>query len=132
MRFWVDTNVLVRLVTKSPEDLFYQALALVEEAEAGRLALAVHPIHVAEATYVLRRLYGYTREEIREDLGIVLRLRALEIYDGDRVMRALDIMASRNVDFDDAYLALWASDRGDGVVSFDRDFARLPAQWQRP
>ncbi|GIX48418.1 MAG: ribonuclease VapC [Candidatus Tectimicrobiota bacterium] len=132
MKFWVDTNVLVRLVTKEPAASFRRALALVEEAEAGRLSLAVHPLHVAEATYVLRALYGYCREAIRDDLGVVLRLRALKVYDEGRVRRALEWMAARNVDFDDAYLALWASDRGEGVASFDRDFARLPVQWREP
>jgi predicted nucleic acid-binding protein len=69
---------------------------------------------------------------VREALGIVLRLRALEVFDEDRVMQALDLMAGRDVDFDDAYLALWARERQDGVASFDRAFARLPARWREP
>jgi len=90
------------------------------------------PLHVAEAAYVLRSLYGYSREEVRDDLGVVLRLRALDVWDGDRVLRALELMAARDVDFDDAYLALWAAERGDGVASFDGDFARLPVRWREP
>jgi predicted nucleic acid-binding protein len=133
MRLWVDTNILLRLVTKTPDDLFQRAVRLVAEAEEnGRLTLAAHPLYVAEATYVLRGLYRYTRHEVREALGIVLRLRALEVFDEDYVMRALDLMAERDVDFDDAYLALWARERHDGVASFDRDFARLPVRWREP
>lgn len=132
MNLWLDTNVLVRLASKTPEALFQRALALVERMEASRERLAVHPLHVAEATYVLRSSYGYSREQVRDDLGVVLRLRALEVWDEDRVLRALELMVSRNVDFDDAYLALWAAERGDGVASFDGDFARLPVHWQAP
>ena len=133
MRLWVDTNVLLRLVTKTPDDLFRRAVKLVAEAEEdGRLTLAAHPLHVAETTYVLRSLYHYAPHEVREALGIVLRLRALEIFDEDRVMQALDLMAERNVDFDDAYLALWARERQGGVASFDRDFARLSTRWREP
>ncbi|MCM8750234.1 PIN domain-containing protein [Thermomicrobiaceae bacterium CFH 74404] len=126
MRYWLDTNVLLRLVTKTPPDLFERALALVAQAEFGALSLAVHPLHVAGATYLLRRLYTYTHEEIRRELGIVLRLEALAVHDEEHVLAALDLMAERNVDFDDAYLALWAATCGDGVASFDDDQKKLP------
>lgn len=119
-------------VTKTPPALFERAVALVEEAEAGKLSLAVQPLHVAETTHVLKSLYGYSHEEVRRELGNVLRLRALQVSDEEAVMAAIDLMAERNVDFDDAYLALWAAGRGEGVVSFDRDFARLPAPWLEP
>ncbi len=111
MRYWLDTSVLLRLVTKSPPELFERALALVEQAESGGLSLAVHPLHVAAATNVLRRLYAYTREEIRRELGIVLGLAGLAVHDEDNVLAALDLMAERNVDFDDAYLTRWAAAR---------------------
>jgi len=131
VRYWLDTNVLLRLVTKAPEDLFRKALELVGEAEVGRFSLAVHPLHVAEATYVMKSLYRYSRAQIRQELGTVLRLLALEVSDEEEVLAALDLMAEQNVDFDDAYLALWASRRGEGVASFDQDFARLPVAWRR-
>lgn len=126
MRYWLDTTVLLRLVTKSPPELFERALALVERAEGGGISLAVHPLHVAEATYVLHSVYAFTREEIRRELGIVLGLEALAVYDEDNVLAALDLVAERNVDFHDAYLTCWAAARGDGVASFDRDYGRLP------
>mgnify|MGYP000291884926 CR=1 FL=1 len=132
MRYWLDTNVLLRLVTKTPPDLFERALALVEQAEFGALSLAVHPLHVAGATYVLRRLYTYTHEEIRRELGIVLRLEALAVHDEENVLAALDLMAERNVDFDDAYLALWAATCGDGVASFGDDQKKLPVTFLSP
>ena len=126
MRYWLDTNVLLRLATKGPPELFERALALVEQAESGALSLAVHPLHVAEATYVLRSLYAFTREEIGRELGIVLSLEALTLHDEENVLAALDLMAERNVDFDDACLTCWAAARDDGVASFDRDDGRLP------
>jgi len=132
VRYWLDTNVLLRLVTKTPPDLFERALALVEQAEFGALSLAVHPLHVAGATYVLRRLYTYTHEEIRRELGIVLRLEALAVHDEENVLAALDLMAERNVDFDDAYLALWAATCGDGVASFGDDQKKLPVTFLSP
>jgi predicted nucleic acid-binding protein len=132
VRYWLDTNVLLRLVTKAPEDLFQRALELVEQAEAGRFSLAVNPLHVAEATYVMKSLYRYSRVQVRQELATVLRLLALEVLDEEEVLAALDLMAEQNVDFDDAYLALWVSGRDEGVASFDQDFARLGVLWREP
>ncbi|PZA08040.1 MULTISPECIES: PIN domain-containing protein [unclassified Meiothermus] len=86
---------------------------------------------MAEVTYVMKSLYRYSRVQIRQELGTVLRLVALEVLDEEEVLAALDLMAEQNVDFDDAYLAMWASRRGEGVASFDRDFARLPVAWHQ-
>ncbi len=133
MRSWLDTNVLLRLATKSPPDLFERALALVEQAESGAFSLAIRPLRVAEVTYVLRSLYASTREEIRRELGIVLRLATLAVHDEENVLAALDLMVERNVDFDDTYLALWAAACGDGVASFDETTRsyRLPSSVRR-
>lgn len=119
-------------MTKAPEDLFQRTLEPVEQAEAGRFTLAVNPLQVAEVTYVMKSLYCYSRVQIRQELGTVLRLLALEVLDEEEVLAALNLMAEQNVDFDDAYLALWASRRDEGVVSFGQDFARLGVLWREP
>ncbi len=131
-RLWLDTNVLLRLATGEPVHLFERALQLVERAEAGELVLSVHPLQVAEASFVLGGYYRCSRPEVRDRLRAVLSLRALEVWDEANVQSALELMADRGVDFDDAYLAMWALAHGDGVASFDRDFKKLPASWLEP
>ncbi len=131
-RFWIDTNILLRLATRQPPEMFERAGRLVERAEAGEFSLRVHPMQVAEACFVLAGHYRCSRPEIRERLRTVLSLRALEVWDETNVLAALDLMADRGVDFDDAYLALWAAGGGDGVASFDRDFRKLPARHLEP
>ncbi len=130
--FWVDTNLLLRLATGEPPELFERALRLIERAEAGEFLLAVHPLQVAEACFVLAGYYRRSRPEVRERLGAVLSLRVLQVWDEENVWSALELMATQGVDFDDAYLARWAISRGDGVASFDRDFKKLPAVWLEP
>lgn len=54
------------------------------------------------------------------------------VLDEEKVLATLDPMDEQNVDFDDAYLSLWASRRGEGVVSFGQDFAQLGVLWREP
>lgn len=89
--------------------------------------LSVHPLQVAEACFVLAGYYRCSRSEVRDRPRTVLSLKALDVWDEENVRLALDLMADRGVDFDDAYLAMWAVARGDSVASFDRDFKKLPA-----
>lgn len=131
-RYWVDTNVLLWLATGTPPDLFERALGLIERAEAGEFALAVHPMQVAEACYVLAGFYRQERSEVRRRLEAVLSLRALNVWDEANVRAALERMADRGADFADAYLSLWAAGQGDGIATFDLDFRKLPAPRLEP
>jgi predicted nucleic-acid-binding protein len=50
-----------------------------------------------------------------------------------RVVEALELAASRNVDFLDAVLAVEAAAAQENVCTFDaKDFKRLPGSWVSP
>ncbi len=50
---WVDANVLLRLVTKEPNDLYQRASRLAEQAERREVTLRLSPLVVA-MVWVLR------------------------------------------------------------------------------
>ena len=49
----VDTNILVRLITRYPQEQYAAAAGLLENAEKLGQTVQVHPMHVAEAIFVL-------------------------------------------------------------------------------
>jgi predicted nucleic acid-binding protein len=51
--YWLDTSLLLRLLTGDPPPLAEKALRVFREAEEGRLLLRVRPLVVAEAFYTL-------------------------------------------------------------------------------
>lgn len=51
--YWLDTSLLLRLLTGDPPPLAEKALQVFREAEEERLLLRVHPLVVAEAFYTL-------------------------------------------------------------------------------
>ncbi len=130
--FVLDANVLLRLATRTPEDLYARARGFVKQAEEEGSRLLVHPLHVATAVYVLKGYYAYTPEAIERVLGIVLRLKAIEVLEEDLVFGALRLMAEKRVDFDDAFPALLAGRENATVLSFDRDFKKPGVPWQEP
>lgn len=92
----------------------------------------MHPVVVAETIWVLESFYEYSKAEISGTLVPLLEQPALRVEGARTVVRALGEMAASNVDFADALLAETARSRGEGVVSFDRDFRKLGVEWREP
>ena len=122
---WVDANVLVRFLTKDPATLFRRAQELVRRAETGSVLLRVSTVVVAEVVWILGSYYRLEQRSIADLLRGFLRADGLTVQDGNVVFHALELMAARNVDFVDAYLAAAALRAEEAVASFDEDFERL-------
>ena len=130
--WWVDANVLLRFLTGDPPELAGRASGLLENAERQGVPLRVHPVVVAETVWVLQSFYGYSKGEISGALTALLEQPSLRVEGARVVARALETMASGNVDFADALLAETARSHGGGVASFDRDFRKLGILWREP
>lgn len=92
----------------------------------------MHTVVVAETVWVLDSFYDYSKEDISRALIPLLEQPALRVEGARTVVRALETMAAKNVDFADALLAETARSRGEGVASFDRDFRKLGPEWHEP
>jgi predicted nucleic acid-binding protein len=130
--YWVDANVLLRLITNDPPEMADRATRFVERAEQGEVTLKISSIVVAEVIWVLISFYGYSREQVADVLIAFLTSEGIILESADQVIAAIDRMASVNVDFVDAYLAESARKNNEAVASFDRDFKRLDIDWIEP
>ncbi len=130
--FWVDANVLLRFLTGEPPQLAARALRLMQRAEQGEITLRLSPIVVAEVVWVLSSFYRYSRAQIADILLPLIASDGIALDELQQVTAALNLMASANVDFIDAYLAEVARKTGEIIVSFDRDFKRLGISWIEP
>lgn len=114
----VDTNVIVRYLTRDDAAQFAKADALVRSNDV-RVCTTV----LLETEWVLRRGYSFSRTEIAEALGAFAGLPRVTLEEPALAARALDWM-SRGVDFADA-LHLAKADGCEAFLSFDRRLARL-------
>jgi len=125
---FVDTDVIIRLVTGDDPAKQAAAVALFERVEAGDLSLSAPDTVIADAVYVLAspRLYGRPREEIKDILTTLIRLPGFAVAGKPTVLRALDLYEQTGVDFGDAMLVAAMAEAGERhLYAYDADFDRF-------
>ena len=118
----IDTNVLVRLITRDDGKQTVAAEAFVEKgAWVSHLALA-------ETTWVLSAVYGQDAPSIADAVEMLVNHKSLTIQDSEVVALALDHFRSRpSLGFSDCLLLEAARKAGQlPLGTFDRNLARLP------
>jgi predicted nucleic-acid-binding protein len=113
----LDTNILVRFLTRDDRGQAPRARALIETGAAF-----VPRTVVLETEWVLRTIYRFERRSIAEGFMRLLGLPGLEIEDRPTVTRALEWWG-QGIDFADA-LHLASSARAEAFATFDRRLQR--------
>ncbi|MEO7100470.1 MAG: PIN domain-containing protein [Luteolibacter sp.] len=121
----VDTNVLLRFITGEPADQADQVTHLFEAADGGKVRLAVLPMVLAEAVFVLTGFYQHPRSKTAEVLAHLISCPGFHSSEQQNMLHALKLFGASKLDFVDCYLAAASIRDGRPVVSFDRDFAKL-------
>ncbi|MFM7694328.1 MAG: PIN domain-containing protein [Actinomycetota bacterium] len=122
MSAYLDTNVLIRHITRDDPTLAGRATRLFDRGTA----LILTPVVFLETAFVLRTVYGYPRELVARTLKEVLALPAIAT-DSELLATALQLHVQRGCGLTDAVIAAHALVDGPPVVaSFDRDLDRVP------
>jgi predicted nucleic-acid-binding protein len=116
----VDTNILVRLVTRDDERQAAAAEALVESGDT-----LILPTVVLETEWVLRSRYGLSRRRIADGLATLLGQPGIAVVSGKAVAAALAAYAKGGDFADLLHFALAAEQGATDFVTFDRDFAAV-------
>ncbi|MBI2761959.1 MAG: PIN domain-containing protein [Chloroflexi bacterium] len=125
---FVDTDVIVRLITGDDPVKQTAAEALFRQVANGSLTLRAPDTVIADAVYVLSspNLYRRNRSRVRDQLGYLLRLPNFKVHNKRLLLRALDIFAGTNLDFGDAMLVVTMRRRGSAdLYSYDHDFDHI-------
>lgn len=118
----LDTNVIVRVVTRDDPEQTEAARKLLESAESLWLAKTV----LLETEWVLRHAYRLGRDQIAQTFRKLLGYRPLRVEDRATVVRALDWHRA-GLDLADA-LHLASSSEAAHFATFDRKLARQTEQ----
>ena len=125
---FVDTDVIIRLLTGDDPQKQARAAALFEQMERGEVTLAAPVTVIADCVYVLSspRLYHLPRAEVVALLGALLRLPHFRVDHRQTLQQALEIYAARNFDFGDAFIVASMQQAGSqAVYSYDAGFDRV-------
>jgi predicted nucleic acid-binding protein len=127
----LDTNVILRHVTRDHADHSRRAHQLMQELESGVATARLTEGVLVEAVQVLssKVTYHLPRTDIRTYLANVITMPGVELPDKRRYLRALDrYVAIPALSFVDALLSVYAEDSPTKtVLSFDQEFDRVPS-----
>lgn len=121
----VDSNVLIRFLTRDDEEQYEAAAALLGQAPDRSVFLSL--IVLVEVNWVLLRVYRRPRSEVLSTLDDLMDSRVFAIEERARVIRAISLARSTRADFSDALIALGNETQGcDNTATFDIDALDIP------
>jgi uncharacterized protein len=127
---FLDTNVILRYLTRDDEAKAAACLRLLKRAGDGIEELTSSEAVFTETVYVLEsaRHYRLPRGEIRARLVPVLTLRGLRMANRTALLRALDVYVEYpDLDVEDALAVAHMERHGvTEIVSYDTGFDRVP------
>ena len=105
---FVDANVFLRFLLRDDEKKANAAKRLFGKALNGEILLKTNELVIAEIVWTLESFYKIARQEIEAKVQVILQSEGLEISHSDLLGRALVAYRDLNVDFIDAYNAVWS------------------------
>jgi predicted nucleic acid-binding protein len=125
--------VFLRFLLGDNSNMERQTLLLFQRAEEGEFELHTTHLALAEIAWVLNSYYRLPRARIAYALRQLLGLRSLRLDFKETVSRAVDLYASSNIDYVDAYHVADCQRRGLAVIcSYDHDFDTVGANRIEP
>ena len=116
----VDTNILIRYLTFEQSEQAQLASDILESR-----AVWVSDAVVAEAIFVLSKVYQIPKEEISQRLLKLFRLKTMQLDNKSVVLYAIEAYATKNLDFVDLLLYAYHIKAGHDVITFDMKLNRL-------
>lgn len=117
----LDTNVLVRYLTRDDPAQYAKAAALIEAGVERDERFVVSTAVLCELVWVLESVYRYARSEIAGVLERILATAQFEIERQDDARHALDDFRRTKADFSDALIGRVHRSLGAReTVTFDR------------
>ena len=127
MKF-LDANVILRYLTRDDPKKAENCYELFQKVKRSEIELTTCEAVIAEVIYVLssHSLYNLPRDEIYSLLLPIINLYGFKLPQKRLYIRALDIYASKNIDFEDALIFAHMEKRQiKEIYSYDSDFDKL-------
>ena len=124
---FLETNIFLRHLREDHADFSPRATALLRRIEEGELKVRTSDTVVFETVFTLERSYKQSKGAIRDNFLPLIELPGIVLPGKRRFRQVFTYYIDRNIPFADAYHAvLMESLRLTRIVSFDRDFDRIP------
>lgn len=124
---FLDTNILLRHLTQDHAEYSPRASAYLERIERHEVRVHTTDTVIFEVVFTLQRWYRQPKARIREMVLPLISLPGIALPGKRRYQRVFDLYVDQNISFADALHAVFMEELNlSQVVSFDRDFDRVP------
>lgn len=120
---FIDTNIFLRYLTRDDPAKYEKCRELFKKTIEGKTSITTSGIVIAELIWTLLSYYKVPKADIVEKVSIIVSTENLYIPDKDIIMDALLLYSMKNIDYIDAYNAVFMKYNGlDEIYSYDKDF----------
>lgn len=127
MRYFIDTNVFLRVLVKEDERSFNECCQLLELIKTNKIKGVISSIILAEIVWTLSSYYKFSKQKVAQAVRSVINLRGLQIIDRFDHRQSLNFYEKKNVKYIDSLIASIKDIKEKRwiVVSYDKDFDKL-------
>jgi predicted nucleic acid-binding protein len=123
---FVDTNVFLRYLTKDDPSKYERCRQMFKRVLEGEITISTSGLVIAELIWTLLSYYKVPKAEVIEKVSVILGTKNLLIPDKDVLVDALVLYGRKNIDFIDAYNAVFMKYQGlSEIYSYDEDFETI-------
>jgi len=123
---FIDTNVFLRYLAKDDLAKYERCREMFKKALEGEIAVSTSGMVIAELIWTLLSYYKVPKAEVIEKVSVIVGTENLFIPDKDVLADALVLYAMKNIDFIDAYNAVFMKYHGlHEIYSYDEDFETI-------
>lgn len=125
----LDANIILRFITADDKIKQEKSARLFEKIKEEKITAFIHDVIFAEIVFVLvsKKLYSLSKHKIQALLLPIVNLKNIKLNSKKKVKRALELFALYDIDFEDALIATHAESKKIEIISFDRDFKKIPS-----
>ncbi len=122
LRF-LDTNVLLRYLTRDDERKATAAFALLQRIERGEERVVTTQAVIFETVFTLQRFYKVSRPDIQALVLPIILLRGVQLPNKPLYQAAFELYVAQKISLPDAWNGVFMRARGlSEIYSWDTDF----------
>ena len=123
---FVDTNLFIRYLTEDDPVQTDAVESLFIKVKEGKETVQTSVLVIVEIGWVLESIFKKSRDEIKEMIQKIINTQNLMVENRDILLQGLEIYSQKNIDFVDAYHAVFLKSTGEKIIySFDQDFDKI-------
>lgn len=124
MKIFIDTNIFIRFLTGDDEVKSLDCRLLFELITSGKVYSYTSNIVLLEIVFVLTRQYKFPKNQVKEDVMKLMRMRNLTLVESVNTKEALKLFEITNIKLSDCFIAVQVP-IGVPIVTYDSDFSKI-------